>query len=273
MDAVADRLNASTEQLARMMERERHFSANASHQLRTALTALRIPLEELVAGRRPDQVRQLTDLIVHQADRLQATIEDLLALAHGQRRRLASAFAVDAVVAERGRGVAAGAWRATVGRLELVRRVGALARAPGDAAAGARRPHRQCRRHGAGDVTRRRSTSTAGSPVVRVSDEGPGIADGLRAAHLRAGHEPRATAAASAWPWRATCSSEEGGRLVLARARPAVFEVFLARVERDRTFAGRRGGRWPGRDRAIPTVALSATLGSARSASSARPAP
>ena len=176
MDAVADRLNASTEQLARMLERERHFSANASHQLRTTLTALRIPLEELTLAEDRTEVRELTDLVIHQADRLQATIEELLALAQG-RVEPSPDYDAAAVIADR-----ATAWR------PVLARQGRLVEAPSTGpvpASGSPATLRQvldvlidnARLHGAGTV-RIDIEVRAGSAVVSVGDEGPGIAEG-----------------------------------------------------------------------------------------------
>ncbi|HEX6786075.1 MAG TPA: HAMP domain-containing sensor histidine kinase, partial [Acidimicrobiales bacterium] len=172
MDAVADRLNARTEQLARMLERERHFSANASHQLRTALTALRIPLEELALAEDRAEVRELTELVIHQADRLQATIEELLALAQG-RQEPSRDYDAAVVIADR-----VAAWRpvlAREGRLLEARSVGPVP------ASGSPATLRQvldvlidnARLHGAGTV-RIEVEVRAGSAVVSVGDEGPG---------------------------------------------------------------------------------------------------
>jgi signal transduction histidine kinase len=47
VDGVADSLTPSGARIAELVAREREFSANASHQLRTPLTALRMRLEEL----------------------------------------------------------------------------------------------------------------------------------------------------------------------------------------------------------------------------------
>ena len=227
MDAVADRLNTSTEQLDRMMERERHFSTNASHQLRTALTALRIPLEELTVADDPDQVHKLTDLIVHQADRLQATIEDLLALARGQAGP-SRVFDVSEVVEER-----VTAWRPVLARhgrrLEWTAAPGTVARgSPATLAQVLDVLIDNADRHGAGTVTVSIHL-TAGSPVVRVGDDGVGIADGYEQVVFERGTSLRDGRGIGLAVARDLLDEDEG-RLVLARAQPPVFEVFLARA-------------------------------------------
>jgi signal transduction histidine kinase len=77
-DQVATALDITAERLGAMVERSRSFGADASHQLRTPLTALRLDLEALeVAG--ADE--GLLQAAFAEADRLEATIEELLALA------------------------------------------------------------------------------------------------------------------------------------------------------------------------------------------------
>ena len=236
MDAVADRLNASTEQLARMLERERHFSANASHQLRTALTALRIPLEELTLAEDRAEVRELTELVIHQADRLQATIEELLALAQGQAEPSRD-YDAAAVIADR-----ATAWR------PVLARQGRLLEAPSTGpvpASGSPATLRQvldvlidnARLHGAGTV-RIDVEVRAGSAVVSVGDEGPGIAEGREQRIFERGTSfggGRGVGLAVA----RDLLDHDGGRLVLARSRPPVFDAFLARGEMTEPWSAR----------------------------------
>ncbi|HUG83541.1 MAG TPA: HAMP domain-containing sensor histidine kinase, partial [Euzebya sp.] len=77
-DQVATALDITADRLGLMVERNRSFGADASHQLRTPLTALRLDLEALeMSG--ADQA--LVSAAVTEADRLEATIEELLALA------------------------------------------------------------------------------------------------------------------------------------------------------------------------------------------------
>jgi signal transduction histidine kinase len=79
VDQVAEALDATAARLGEMVSRERSFSADASHQLRTPLTALRIELEE--AELRGDGAEPSAAL--RQVDRLEQTIETLLTVARG----------------------------------------------------------------------------------------------------------------------------------------------------------------------------------------------
>lgn len=91
VDAVAAALNHGAAQIGELVAREREFSANASHQLRTPLAALRLELEaaELTApASRPEFTAALA-----QVDRLEATIATLLE--HARRPEPASTGAVD----------------------------------------------------------------------------------------------------------------------------------------------------------------------------------
>jgi signal transduction histidine kinase len=75
LDAVAATLDSTAERLEELLQRERAFTADASHQLRTPLAALRLELETLdlegVDIQRP----------LEQVDRLEGTIDTLLAVA------------------------------------------------------------------------------------------------------------------------------------------------------------------------------------------------
>jgi signal transduction histidine kinase len=75
LDAVAATLDSTAQRLEDLLQRERAFTADASHQLRTPLAALRLELETLeLEGL--DVARPL-----EQVDRLEATIDTLLAVA------------------------------------------------------------------------------------------------------------------------------------------------------------------------------------------------
>lgn len=80
IDTVADALNESAERLARMLEHERSFAADASHQLRTPLAGLRWTLESALAD--PDaDLRAAATTAVAAADSMERAVTELLTLA------------------------------------------------------------------------------------------------------------------------------------------------------------------------------------------------
>lgn len=82
---TADALTATAERLDELIARERAFSADASHQLRTPLTAMRTTLETELSFPRSDPT-----VAIHEAlgdiDRLEATIAELLDIARTSDR-------------------------------------------------------------------------------------------------------------------------------------------------------------------------------------------
>jgi signal transduction histidine kinase len=79
VDAVAEALDATAARLHDLITRERAFSADASHQLRTPLAALRLELETVQLTR--DAPAADLDRALAQIDRLEQTIQTLLAVA------------------------------------------------------------------------------------------------------------------------------------------------------------------------------------------------
>jgi HAMP domain-containing protein len=85
IDDVGTALNSSSQRVDELVSRERTFSADASHQLRTPLAALRLELETAGLGSRERQAELGAALA--QVDRLQNTIETLLAVPRHPERR------------------------------------------------------------------------------------------------------------------------------------------------------------------------------------------
>jgi signal transduction histidine kinase len=83
--AIDDALRESAETLERRIRREHEFAANASHQLRTPITAVRLELEDLsLWPETPPAVRDQLAHAVTEIDRLADAITQLLALARGE---------------------------------------------------------------------------------------------------------------------------------------------------------------------------------------------
>lgn len=83
VDGVGAALDTTAQRLDDLVSRERAFSADASHQLRTPLQALRIELEAIEL--RGDPPPELPAALA-QVDRLQATVDTLLAVARDAPR-------------------------------------------------------------------------------------------------------------------------------------------------------------------------------------------
>jgi signal transduction histidine kinase len=79
IDTAAAALDDTAGRLDGLLARERAFSANASHQLRTPLTGLRLILEAASGGGEAE-LRQAATRAIEAADRLERTIDELLAL-------------------------------------------------------------------------------------------------------------------------------------------------------------------------------------------------
>lgn len=219
VDAVARALDQSAEEIARRTERERAFSANVAHQLRSPLTALEMRLEELAASADPD-VREEARAALDQTERLRRTTDDLLAVArHGDAGPLApidvAALATDRVEA----------WSPAAGD----RRV-RCATPDGVAAALASRAAVEqaldvlldnALRHGAGDVEVSAATRD-GFVHLAVADAGRmGDDDAAAAFAARPGGH------GIGLPLARALLEAGGGRLTLAATAPTRFEIVL----------------------------------------------
>lgn len=82
--AIATALQSSAERLETRIRREHEFAANASHQLRTPITALRLELEDLSLWKEtPPEVSAQLQHALREIDRLSESIGQLLELARG----------------------------------------------------------------------------------------------------------------------------------------------------------------------------------------------
>ena len=81
--SLARSFNAMTEQTSRLIERQRSFAGDASHQLRTPLTALRLQLERGAAliEADPEGARERIEAAGAETERLQRLVEGLLMIA------------------------------------------------------------------------------------------------------------------------------------------------------------------------------------------------
>ncbi|WP_110240835.1 sensor histidine kinase [Nocardioides gilvus] len=85
-EAIGRALRQASTQLDELLRREREFAANASHQLRTPITALRLTLEDLsMWPETPATVAEELNANIGELDRLSTAINELLALSRGNR--------------------------------------------------------------------------------------------------------------------------------------------------------------------------------------------
>jgi signal transduction histidine kinase len=90
---------SSRDRIDELLRRERSFSSQVSHQLRTPVAAMRVAIEAELEAPRPDQATVLRES-VGQLDRLESTITSLLALARDLERAPVDCD-VDALVSAR----------------------------------------------------------------------------------------------------------------------------------------------------------------------------
>jgi signal transduction histidine kinase len=91
---LASSFNTMTERISTLVDRQRAFAGDASHQLRTPLTALRLQLERAADSleRDPADARDHIDAANAETERLQRLVEGLLMLARADQQGVAVAL-------------------------------------------------------------------------------------------------------------------------------------------------------------------------------------
>ncbi|HKE51219.1 MAG TPA: HAMP domain-containing sensor histidine kinase [Actinomycetes bacterium] len=230
LDRIASVLEATAARISRMLAAERHFAADASHQLRTPLTALSMRLEEIIETNDLDVVKEEASTALVQVERLTDVVQRVLKRpgrngAAGSESRMS----VDHVVRQQVR-----EWRLAFesqGRAILVegeRGLTGLASPAGIGQVLATLLENSLV-HGAGTVVV--TTTRNGSWVaIKVEDGGEGISGELGNRVF-----DRSVTGGSGTGLGLAVARElaeaDGGRLELIQHRPPIFSIFLTAAE------------------------------------------
>ncbi|MBO0827338.1 MAG: two-component sensor histidine kinase [Streptosporangiales bacterium] len=229
LDTVAEVLDNSAVRIASFLAAERQFATDASHQLRTPLTALSMRLEEIAsAADDPEAVAEEAQAALAQVQRLTEVVEQLLATARSGRDAEIMPTGLDevidqqlaewepafrrkdrALVFEGERGLWARASKAGLSQVIATLLDNALV-------------------HGAGTTTVK-ATATGSSVMVEVADSGEGVPLELTQ-HIFDRHVSGGSGTGLGLALARSLAEADGGRLTLVRARPAKFAVFLRPV-------------------------------------------
>jgi signal transduction histidine kinase len=227
LDRVAEGLDGSAQRINELLSAERDFAVDASHQLRTPLTALSMRLEEMIAAADyPDVVREEGAAALAQTERLADVVGQLLGRARRSGSGTPALASVDDIVAQQ---VVEWepAFRRLSRKLEVTGEKGLYAYVtPGSAAQVIATLLDNALVHGAGTVTIRTS-QTPRSVVIEVRDEGKGVPAELvpRIFERSVSGKPGGTGLGLSLA--RTVAAADGGQVVLVRPRPAVFALFL----------------------------------------------
>jgi len=230
IDLVAAELARSADRMAARLAAERQFASDASHQLRTPLTALSMRLEEIMLATDDPAVSEEARISLEQVERLVRVVDDLLTSSRRLQGGTTEAVRLLEVVHQQEE-----EWQPTFeasGRrlvVEVDPATQVLA-TPGALAQVLATLIENSLKHGAGTTTvRSRPGGPSGAVVVEVADEGAGVPDDLAPRIFeREVTSGRGTGLGLALA--RDLASADGGRLELAQRRPAVFALFLSGV-------------------------------------------
>jgi signal transduction histidine kinase len=220
IDSIARAIRLSANRVDRMLESERGFTADATHQLRTGLTGIAIRLELLERDQDPEVVAEATAALV-QVHELNSTLDELLAVARrgstGERTELDLTTLVDHQVAD---------WqqRFAEKRRQIVvttGRVNGVVATPGLVGQVIGILLDNALRHGRGTVA-----ILVQDDSVTIEDEGPGISE-ERAATLFDRPTDHRAAHGRGLPLARRLAESDGGRLELTQRDPATFRLTL----------------------------------------------
>jgi signal transduction histidine kinase len=229
LDQLADGLDSSARRLSNLLAADRELAVDASHQLRTPLTALSMRLEEMIAAADdPDVVREEGHAALSQAERLADVVSQLLSPARRATAASAELTGIDEIVRQQ-----VTEWEPAFRRLgrKLVV-IGARGLhayvTPGGLAQVLATLLDNALMHGGGTVTLQTSQN-ARSVVIEVRDEGNGIPPELvpRIFERSVSGRPEGTGLGLALA--RNMAAADGGRVVLVKPKPATFAVFLPR--------------------------------------------
>ena len=89
LDSLARTINGLLDRIANYLQQEHDFLANAAHDLRTPLAAIRSNVEVALSGDRSGpEYRELLDLVIEQCTSLQTLLNQLLLMAETEANRL-----------------------------------------------------------------------------------------------------------------------------------------------------------------------------------------
>ncbi|MFI5663149.1 ATP-binding protein [Streptomyces sp. NPDC051684] len=233
LDRVADVLDGSAERIARMLTAERRLAADASHQLRTPLTALSMRLEEITMTEDLDEVKEEATIALAQVERLTDVVERLLTNSRDPRTGSAVPFDLDEVLKqqlEEWRPAYRSAGRAIVssGKRHLTA-VGT----PGAVAQVLAALIENSLMHGGGTVALR-TRVTGSQAIVEVTDEGPGVPAELGSRIFERTISGRNSTGIGLAVAR-DLAEADGGRLEMLQSSPPVFGLFLSRTPLKKT--------------------------------------
>jgi len=225
IDDIATALRRSGERIDTMLSNERHFTGDATHQLRTGLTGLAMRFE-LLARHADEAVTSEAEAGLHQTEQLNDTIDELLALARERTSEHRTTFdllgLVDDHVAEWAIRFGALRRRVVVHSAEVEPVIGTkgLAGQVVDVLLD------NALVHGAGTVT-----VTVEGTSVTVSDEGPGFDGEAPSAVFDAPVDPAAPHGRGLRLAR-RLAEVDGGAVQIVAARPATIRFRLPKSDR-----------------------------------------
>lgn len=224
IDRIADALRSSGARVDRQLSAERHFTADATHQLRTGLTGIAMRLELLARHPDPEVVAEATAGL-QQTDQLDETIGELLQAARHGASRQQTEFDLGELAQVH---VAEWQGRFTAARRQLQLELGASVPVIGTKGLAGQVLDifvHNALVHGAGAVTVR-----VEGAVLEVTDQGAGLEEQFAEAIFDEPSDPSAPHGRGL-PLARRLARADGGSVEVVRARPLTIRYRLNRSE------------------------------------------